>query len=87
MIMKTMEYPLLATTISESELEGIMSILLQVGLSKSGICRNISRKAVYSSTKYFGFGIKHLYVTQGILKLKLVNLQNILYTLHGKFAG
>jgi hypothetical protein len=71
MIMKTLEYPLLATTMSEADLESIMSIILHVGLSKSGICRTITRKAVYSSNKYFGFGIKHLYMTQGLTKLKL----------------
>jgi hypothetical protein len=69
--MKTLEYPLLSTNISEVDLDSIMSIILQVGLSKSGICRNITRKAVYSSNKYFGFGIKHLFMTQGLLKLKL----------------
>lgn len=72
MIMKSLEYPLLATTITERELEQIMSNLLKVGLSKSGICRNISRKIVYSSKKYFGLNIRHLYVTQGVNKLKLL---------------
>lgn len=72
MIMKSLEYPLLATTLTEQELEQVMSTLLKVGLSKSGICRTISRKIVYSSKKYFGFDIRHLYVTQGITKLKLL---------------
>jgi Reverse transcriptase (RNA-dependent DNA polymerase) len=72
MIMKSLEYPLLSTTMKEQDLERVMSIILKVGLSKSGICRTISRKLVYSSKKYFGFGIRHLYVTQGIGKLKLL---------------
>lgn len=72
MIMKTLEYPLLATIMTERDLDNIMSILLKVRLSKSGICRTISRKLVYSSKKYFGFGIRHLFATQGISKLKLL---------------
>jgi Reverse transcriptase (RNA-dependent DNA polymerase) len=71
MIMKSLEYPLLATTIAEKDLESIMSTILQVGLSRSGICRTITRKAVYSANKYFGFGIKHLHITQGLSKLHL----------------
>lgn len=71
MVLKSLEYPLLATTMTKTELGQIMSTILKIGLSRSGICRNISRDAVFSINKYFGFDINHLFVTRGIRKLKM----------------
>jgi Reverse transcriptase (RNA-dependent DNA polymerase) len=70
-IMKTIEYPLLATTFSKKELDQVMQPILKIGLPKSGICRNMARDAVFSPCKYMGFGIHHPYITQGIRKVML----------------
>jgi Reverse transcriptase (RNA-dependent DNA polymerase) len=72
MILKSLEYSMLASTLSQSDLNAVMSCILKVGLSKSGICRTIAREAVYATNKYFGFNINDLYVTQGIRKLRLL---------------
>lgn len=37
----------------------------------SGICRNMPRDVVYSSTKYFGLGIFDPYFVQGVSKIVL----------------
>jgi hypothetical protein len=67
--MKTIEYPLLATTLTKKQLDRIMSPILQVGLPRSGICRTVSWSLVFSSIKYQGFGLIHPFVTQGVRKL------------------
>lgn len=70
-VMKTIEYPLLSTTLSRSQLDEVMVPILKVGLTRSGICRNMNREIVYSKNKYFGLGIRHPYVTQGLRKLMM----------------
>jgi hypothetical protein len=69
MIMKTIEYPLIATTMTKTQLDRVVIPILQIGLPRSGICRTISRSLVFSSTKYQGIGICHPFVTQGARKL------------------
>jgi hypothetical protein len=69
MIRKTIEYPLLSTTMTKKELDQVVAPILKIGLPRSGICRTISRKLVYSTTKYQGFGLIHPFITQGIKKL------------------
>lgn len=70
-IMKTIEYPLLATTFSKKQLDQVMQPILKIGLPKAGVCRNMARDAVFSPCKYLGFGIHHPYITQGIRKVML----------------
>jgi Reverse transcriptase (RNA-dependent DNA polymerase) len=60
-VMKTIEFPLLATTFSKKQLDQVMQPILKVGLPKAGICRNMGRDAIYSSKKFLGFGINHPY--------------------------
>jgi hypothetical protein len=68
-ILRTIHYPLLATTISKEDFGFILSPILKVALPKSGICRNMPRAVVYSSRKYRGLGIANPWVHQGISKL------------------
>jgi hypothetical protein len=49
-----------------------MKPVLQAGLSKSGICRNVARELVYAPNRFLGFGIAHPYELQGIRKLASV---------------
>jgi hypothetical protein len=69
--MKTIEYPLLATTFTKKELDQVMQPILQIGLPKSGICRNMARDAIFASKKYLGFDLSHPYITQGVRKVLL----------------
>ena len=71
-IWKTIEYSLLATTMSEAQCNEIISIVLMAGLPKSGICRYADRDPIFSSFKYQGFGLKHPYFLQGLKKLTLL---------------
>ena len=71
-IFKTVEYALAATILSKKEVQQIISPALSIGLAKAGICRKISRKIIFTPTKYQGFGLNDPYVTQGLRKLALI---------------
>ena len=64
--MKTLEYPLLALTLSEAECGSIMAPVLSGGLPNIGVCRSMARSLVYAPLKYQGLDIHKLYTTQGI---------------------
>lgn len=68
-IMRTINYPLMATTMTKAEIHKFISPLLQVALPKSGYYRKISHDLVFSSTKFRGLGLTHPWVTQGLEKL------------------
>ena len=65
-IMKKLDYPLIALTLTEAECNGIMAPVLSGGLSQIGICQSMARALVYAPTKYQGLGINKLYTTQGL---------------------
>lgn len=68
-ILRTLHYPLRATTMSQDKITSIMAPLLQTMLPRSGICRNIYRDALYCKHKHQGFGLPNLWYEQGLLKL------------------
>jgi hypothetical protein len=70
--MKTIEYGLPVTILSNKELYHIFKPTLAVGLSKSGICRKMSRQVVFGPIKYQGLGLHNPFDTQGIRKLELL---------------
>jgi hypothetical protein len=47
-IMKTLQYPMAATTISEKEWEHIMAPVLKAGLPRAGIARTFPRDVLYA---------------------------------------
>jgi hypothetical protein len=65
-VMRTLEYPLPALTLTEKECRHIMAPVLQRGLSSSGICRNMAHDVVYVPLEFQGFGLNFPYTTQGI---------------------
>ena len=72
--MKTLEYPLLALTLTESECNSIVAPILSGGLPRMGMTRSMARTLVYAPLKYQGIGINKLYTTQGLLHINaLVN--------------
>jgi hypothetical protein len=70
-IMKSIDYPLLATTMSYEQLQQVMSPITKIGLVQSKVSQKIASSVTFSTIKYQGLGIKHPYVTQGIRKFLL----------------
>ena len=66
MAMKSIEYCLPATTLTEDECKEIMWILIESFLPKSGINRFIKRDVLYALPQSQGLGLRNIYYTQGI---------------------
>ena len=64
-ILKTMSYPLPATTLTESQCDHIMAPILQACLPRSGIVRTFPRSLAYASHQHLGLDIPNLYWLQG----------------------
>ena len=75
-IMKKLEYPLLALTLTEDECDYIMSPILQSGLPRAGICRNIPRALLYGRKEHQGLGLNNLHTTMGITQVQVL-LDNV----------
>ena len=69
-ILKTLEYPLAATTFTEEDCRLLMSPLLKVGLSRSHIVRSMPRSIVHAPSSAGGFAVPNLYVEQGVAHIK-----------------
>jgi hypothetical protein len=67
-IMKTLEYPLMATSLSQKQCDEIMQPILDAGLAALGISRKMNRDVVYGPRKYQGVDIPDLWLLQGILQ-------------------
>ena len=63
-IMKTIEYPLAATSISPSDMQDIMRPILQAALPKARIQRHFPRKLVYGTLQSEGFSVYDPSITQ-----------------------
>jgi hypothetical protein len=71
-VMKTIEYPLLALTLTERQCSHIMAQILMSGLPACGICRYFPRDVVYAPIKFQGVGLKNIYITMGLLRIDLI---------------
>ena len=71
-VMKTLEYPLLATTLTQAECTHIMAPILEGGLTKAGICRNMARALVHGPKLYKGLDLHNLYTTQGLVQIQAI---------------
>lgn len=65
-IIKSLEYPLTATTLTAEETQSIFAPIRQAALPKSGIVRTFPRDIVHAPTQYQGLGIPCLFATQQI---------------------
>lgn len=65
-ILKTLEYPLLATTLSDKECDAILRPVLRAALPSSGLVFSFPRSILYGTTKAGGLGLRNLATTQGI---------------------
>ena len=68
-ILKTIEYPMAATTLAEHEWDHIMVPILKAGLPRSGIERNFPRDILYGPKSLQGLGILHPWYHQEIVHL------------------
>ena len=68
-ILKTLAYPLPATTLSQTQCDHIMSPILQTCLPRMGIVRTFPRSLTYASNLHLGLDIPNLYWLQGYTHL------------------
>ena len=71
-IMKSLEYPLGASLLTEKQCENIQSPALKTTLQKCGIVSNISRDIVHGPSKYCGLNFPNLYTESDIQKIRLL---------------
>ena len=60
-IIKGLEYPLAATTLSKRKLDKIMSHVLSSALPRAGFTRKFPRAVLYGPTEFQGMGVTSLY--------------------------
>jgi hypothetical protein len=68
-ILKTLEYPMAAITLTEKDWNFIMAPILTSGLPRAGIDRSFPRDILYGPTSLQGFGILHPWYHQEIMHL------------------
>jgi hypothetical protein len=68
-VMRTLDYPLLALTLTARECSYIMAPILSRGLPACGICRNFPRDVTYAPSKFQGIGLKNPFITMGLARL------------------
>ena len=69
-ILKTIEYPLLALSLTRAECTKLVAPIFATALPKSKICRNFPRALLYGSKDVLGLDIPDIYILQGIYKLE-----------------
>ena len=67
--MKTLEYPMIAITITKKQCDYIMSPILLNSLPKSGIVRMFPRDVVYAPLQYLGLGMIHPWDNQNLTQI------------------
>jgi hypothetical protein len=78
--MKTIEYPLAATTLKKRDIDQILVPIINTGLSRSGICQKTARSVVFAPNHFHGLGVHHAYDTQGIRKVEVLFQNNQILT-------
>ena len=71
-IMKSLQYPLKALTLSKAECDSIMQPILQAGLNNASISRNYPRDVAFGSTDEGGLGMEDLYIHQGAERISFI---------------
>jgi len=82
-ILRTLNYPLPALRLTNTQCEAIMAPLLQYCLPALGICRNFPRLLVFSPLDHMGLNILHLHTLQEIVRLK----DMIFHSINGTLTG
>lgn len=66
-IMKTLEYPMLATTITEKEWDFIMRPIREAGLPKVQVSSKYPKRLMYGPKEFQGLGIMHPFLHQELM--------------------
>ena len=69
-IIKSLEYPLPALSLSKAECKEIMKPVLKIALPKTTLASSFPRKVLYGPLAEGGLGVHSLYTTQGALHLE-----------------
>lgn len=69
-ILKSLEYPLVATTLSKKEIKHVLAPALQSGLQAAGIGKSFPRDILYAPSSMQGMGVSNLYHKQFIRHVK-----------------
>ena len=69
-IMKSLEWPLTAITLTKTQCTRIMHPIVTAGLKASGAPTHMDRKIVYGPAHLMGLAVKDLYTTQGISHIR-----------------
>lgn len=72
-IVKSLEYPLPALTLTEKECKEIIAPVLAVALPKSKVSRTYPRAVVYGPKGLLGLGMNNLYYVQGTKHIALLH--------------
>jgi hypothetical protein len=71
-ILKTLEYPLPALTLTETECNQIIRPVLDAGLNKAAICKTFPKAVIHGPREEGGLNIPNLYTSQGISRIELL---------------
>ena len=69
-ILKSLEYPLVATTLSRKEIKHVLAPALSAGLQTSGFGKSFPQKILYAPTSIQGMGVTNLFHKQFIRHVK-----------------
>ena len=69
-ILKSIEYPLPALTLSEKDCKKIMQPILSASLTKTSVSQRFPRKVLFGPYNEGGLGIDLLYISQGAMHLE-----------------
>jgi hypothetical protein len=71
-ILKTLQYPLPALTLSEKECNRIIRPVLDAGLNKASICKKFPKAVIHGPNDEGGLNITNLYTHQGISRIEIL---------------
>ena len=83
-VMKTLEYPLAALTLTKEECDSIMQPLLREGLPKIGLGRTFPRDVIHAPEAYQGIGLRPLFFTMSTRHVKAVMAHSQRQSLTGR---
>ena len=86
-ILKSLEYPLAATSLSKTDLRGVVAPALTAGLQASGLSHSFPRAILYAPATAQGLGVQNLFHTQNIRHVKDIVDQRWRQTPSAKFIG
>ena len=69
-IIKSIEYPLVACTLSKEECITVMTPILDAALPRANIAARFARASLYGPIQYQGLGLHNPYISQGIRHIK-----------------